>query len=86
MKTEIKQWGNSAAVRLPTRLLAKAGLEINSNIEINAQDGEIVIRPARHQPEYTLEELLAASPAESFELDDEDRAWLDAAPVGNEVL
>ncbi len=86
METEIKRWGNSAAVRLPAKVLAKAGLEVDSCIEIEALNGEILIKPARSQKEYTLEELLAASPAKAFILNDEDREWLNDAPKGQELL
>jgi len=35
-------------------------------------------------PEYDLQELLDGSPAGSFELTDEDRAWLSMRPAGQE--
>lgn len=43
MQTEIKRWGNSAAVRLPGKLLAATQLEINSAISINVKDNKIII-------------------------------------------
>ena len=86
METEIKRWGNSAAVRLPAKVLAKAGLEMDSSIKIEAVDGEIIIKPANSQKEYTMDELLSGSPASSFILDDEDREWLNDAPKGEELL
>jgi len=43
MQTEIKQWGNSAAVRLPSKLLAALQLEINSAISIDVMDNKIII-------------------------------------------
>ncbi len=54
METEIKRWGNSAAVRLPATLLAKAGLEVNSSVEIQVLDGEILIKPVSLQQDLTL--------------------------------
>ena len=86
METEIKRWGNSAAVRLPAKVLAKAGLEVNSSIKIEVLDGEIVIKPASSHKEYTMDELLSASPASAFILDEEDREWLNDAPKGEELL
>lgn len=46
MKTEIKQWGNSAAVRLPSKLIAAAHLEINNSILMEVKNGEIIIKAA----------------------------------------
>jgi len=43
MQSEIKRWGNSAAVRLPTKLLAEACLDVSAPISLEVQDGKIVI-------------------------------------------
>lgn len=43
MQTEIKRWGNSAAVRLPSKILAQANLDITSPISIEVKEGKIVI-------------------------------------------
>ncbi|MBL4851215.1 MAG: MazF family transcriptional regulator [Gammaproteobacteria bacterium] len=45
MKTEIKQWGNSAAVRLSSKTLAAANLKISSAISIAVKGRKIVIEP-----------------------------------------
>ncbi|WP_257263872.1 AbrB/MazE/SpoVT family DNA-binding domain-containing protein [Endozoicomonas sp. ONNA2] len=88
MQTEIKKWGNSAAVRLPAKALAQAGIEINSSVEIVAVDGEIILKPiANPTDEYTLDDLLAIGPDNAFDLqDDEDREWLNDDPGGQEML
>ncbi|MFO7787911.1 MAG: hypothetical protein R6W87_09115 [Halospina sp.] len=44
MQQEIKQWGNSAAIRLSRRILAQAKLDIASPVEIEVSEGRI-IRP-----------------------------------------
>jgi hypothetical protein len=43
-------------------LSAKARLEVGSSIEIQAQEGEIVIKSASLQQDYSLEVLIASSP------------------------
>lgn len=43
MESEIKQWGNSAAIRLPQKLLAEAQLNVSSGVSLNVIDGKIVI-------------------------------------------
>lgn len=50
MQSEIKRWGNSAAVRLTSKILAQANLEVSSPINIEVQDGKIVIEAARKAP------------------------------------
>lgn len=35
---------------------------------------------------YTLEELLAGSTRDSLQLNDEDKQWLNAVPVGKEII
>jgi len=49
MQTEIKRWGNSAAVRLPSKLLAALQLEINSSISIDIKDNKIIIEAVSEQ-------------------------------------
>jgi antitoxin MazE len=45
MKTRIVRIGNSQGVRIPRALLEESGL--HGEVEIIAQDGTLVIRPAR---------------------------------------
>ena len=84
MRTEIKKWGNSAALRLPAAILAKAGLEVNSPVEIEAAEGKLVVS-AVNVPQYNLAELLAQCPPKKIALTDEDKRWLESEPVGKEV-
>ena len=84
MRTEIKKWGNSAALRLPAATLAKAGLEVNSPVEIEAAEGKLVVS-AVNVPQYNLAELLAQCPPKKIALTDEDKRWLESEPVGKEV-
>lgn len=46
MQSEIKRWGNSAAVRLSSKILAQAKLDVSSPISINVKAGKIVIETA----------------------------------------
>lgn len=43
MQSEIKRWGNSAAVRIPSKILAQANLDVSSPISIEVKAGKIVI-------------------------------------------
>ncbi len=49
MQTKIKRWGNSAAVRLSSKILAQSRLTVSSAIRIEVEDGRIVIEAADEQ-------------------------------------
>jgi len=46
MRSEIKRWGNSAAVRLPGKLLAQARLEVSSPVSMIVKGRKIIIESA----------------------------------------
>lgn len=58
MKVKVKQWGNSAAIRIPTALLRAAHLESGSVVDVREEDGRIVIRPAEGDEVKTRGKLL----------------------------
>jgi antitoxin MazE len=60
--SKIVKWGNSAAVRLPARVLAAAGLERDSEVDIQAGDGCVVIQLREKTLETALDEALADIP------------------------
>jgi len=43
MQSEIKRWGNSAAVRIPKKLLNEARLDINTPVTMEVTENKIVI-------------------------------------------
>jgi len=43
MRSVIKRWGNSAAVRLPKKLLHAAQLDVDSAVTVTAEGNRIVI-------------------------------------------
>ena len=43
MQTEIKRWGNSAAIRLSSKILAQANLDASSPISSEVKSGKIII-------------------------------------------
>jgi antitoxin component of MazEF toxin-antitoxin module len=84
MQTSIRKWGNSAGAIIPAAILKKAGFELDDKVDVDVIDGRVVL--SHVTPSYTLEQLLGSSPINSLALDDADRAWLDDAPVGKEVI
>lgn len=57
MNQHVRKWGNSAAVRIPARVLAEAGLKPGDAVEVRGEKGQIVIEPAKPEA-VTLEWLL----------------------------
>lgn len=47
MHSEIKRWGNSAAVRLSSKILAQSRLDVSSPINIEVKAGKIIIESAQ---------------------------------------
>lgn len=87
MQMTIKKWGNSLATRIPKTIADSIGLHYEQNVEIEAVEGKIVITPIKksQRKEYALDDLLSKCDAQSVRLNDEEREWLEAAPVGKEI-
>lgn len=58
MKTRLRKWGNSLALRIPKSLAIEAGLKSNASVELSLDDGKLVITPII-KPKWTLKQLLA---------------------------
>ncbi len=57
MKTIVKKWGNSAAIRIPSHVLEAASLNLEEEVVIREEKGCIVIEPV-HPKKYDLKDLL----------------------------
>lgn len=79
MRTKVTRWGNSLAIRLPRSIADQTDFVEGKPVEIEVEDGRIVIRPA--VPRYSLDELLPGITADN--LPDES---FDDEPRGQELL
>ena len=82
--TSLRRVGGSVMLAVPPALLDLLKLGAGARVDIGVENGRLIIAP-RIRPSYSLEELLAQCD-ETAPADSEDRAWLDAGPVGNELL
>jgi len=57
MQTNIRKWGNSLAVRIPSAFARQANLSSGTSVDLSIENGRIVLE-ARSEPEYRLEDLL----------------------------
>ena len=69
---------------VPPAILDQLHLKAGATVGL-AVDGERLVMQPRPKPRYTLDELLAASDY-SQPLTPEEREWLDAPPVGRELI
>ena len=58
MRTHLKKWGNSLALRIPKAFAIEIGLKQDSPIELSLENDQLVIKPVAEIP-LTLEQLLA---------------------------
>ena len=57
MIAKTTQWGNSIGVRIPRALAKKAGIGVDTAVEIDEVDEGIMIKPVGKK-EYSLKELV----------------------------
>ena len=81
--TTLRKVGGSVMLAVPPAILDLLHLRVGATVRVAIEEGRLLVEPRR--PRYSLDELLAQCDA-SVEWNPEERAWLDAAPVGLELL
>lgn len=81
MKVKVQKWGNSLAVRIPKTFAVQTQIEQDSVVDLSLVNGEIVVKPQKDHPKYTLNELLKGITAENIHSETD---W--GSPVGKEIL
>lgn len=81
----LRNLGGSVVMTVPRKILDLIHLDAGAQVDVNVERGKLVVEP-KVKPRYSLNELLARCRQKDFALTAEDRAWLDAKPVGKEVL
>ena len=82
--TNLRKVGGSIMLAVPPAFLDQLHLQAGATVGLAVDHGYLVVSP-NPRPRYTLDELLAQCDA-SAEVSAEDREWLDARPVGGELL
>lgn len=65
MRTLVKKWGNSAAVRIPASVMTAAALGLDQAVDVREEGGRIVIEPIPGEA-YDLSTLLDQMRPETF--------------------
>jgi antitoxin ChpS len=82
--TNLRKVGGSVMLAVPPALLDVLHLQAGSKVGLAVDNGRLVIEPAA-RPRYTMAELLAASDY-SQPQPAEEREWVDAPAVGDELI
>jgi antitoxin ChpS len=82
-KTSLRKVGGSVMLAVPPALLEVLELRSGAVVGLEVRGESLVIQPQR-RPVYTLEQLLKDTVPDA-PLTEEDRQWLDAPSVGNEL-
>ena len=82
--TTLRTVGGSVMFAIPKAILESLNLVPNTQVGISVSDGRLIVE-LHPRPRYTLAELMDQCDL-SAPMTDEDRAWLDAAPVGREEI
>jgi antitoxin ChpS len=81
--TSLRKVGGSVMLAVPPALLDILHLEPGAKVGIAVESGRLVVEPQRRR--YTLNELIAQCNPKAPRRK-EDREWLEAQPVGREIL
>lgn len=82
--TKLRRVGGSVMLSIPPALLNTLGLRAGLRVDVGVENSRLVIAPTA-RPKYTLEELIEQCEPTN-QINDEDRLWLDAKPIGRELI
>jgi antitoxin ChpS len=82
--TNLRKVGGSVMLAVPPAILDMLHLQAGSRVGLVVDGGRLIVEP-QPRPRYTLDELLAQCDP-SAELTQEDMEWLEAGPVGRELV
>ena len=82
--TNLRRVGGSIMLAVPPALLDVLRLQEGARVGLAVQSGRLVVEP-RPRPRYTLDELLAQCNLKARR-GKQEQEWLEARPVGRELL
>lgn len=82
--THLRKVGGSVMLAVPPAILDLLHLQAGTTVAVAVEGDRLIVAP-QQRARYTLDELLAQCDATAPRMT-EEREWLDAAPVGNELL
>jgi antitoxin ChpS len=82
--TTLRSVGGSVMFAIPKPILEGLGLSANTQVGLSVSEGRLIVEP-HPRPRYRLAELMEQCDL-SAPVSEESQAWLDAEPVGREIL
>ncbi len=82
--TNLRKVGGSVMLAVPPAILDVLKLRAGAIVGLTVDGGRLVIDP-KPRPQYTVEELLAASDY-SIPQPPSEREWIEAPTAGNELI
>lgn len=82
--TNLRKVGGSVMLAVPPTFLDQLNLQAGATVGLTISDGHLLVDP-KPKSRYTLAELLAASDYSQPQTA-EEREWIDAPAVGNELI
>lgn len=82
---KIDKWGNSAALRLPARVLKEAHFQVGTPIQIEVTEEGLLLKADKRHRRPTLDEMLAACDL-AAPMPADLKGWTEDGPVGEELL
>lgn len=67
MKTAVRRWGNSLALRIPRAYASEVRISEGSKVELTMKSGSLVVRPISRQRHSLAELLRRVTPANRHE-------------------
>ena len=83
MEIELRKWGNSIGLRIPSKVAQSWGIDENSVVELIEEGDKLIISKKQAVP--SLDEMLDSIP-EEFEYPDDVADFVGSEPVGDEIL
>lgn len=84
-KVKLKRAGGSLVMTVPASARTILQLEEGQEMAVKVDGERLVLEPTLRRPHYTLDELMAQCDL-GAPMSEEERAWLNDAPVGREIL
>jgi antitoxin ChpS len=82
--TTLRTVGGSVMFAIPKSILEGLGLSANTQVGLSVSEGRLIVEP-HPRPRYTLAELIGQCDL-SVPVTEESKAWLEAEPVGREII
>ncbi|MEM7554914.1 MAG: growth regulator [Cyanobacteria bacterium P01_A01_bin.84] len=83
LKSQIRKWGNSLGLIVPSSIVNDLKLEANTNILVSVEGDRLIVEQDKTLP--TLDEILDSIP-EDYRHPEDLRDFLQSEPQGRELI